>query len=63
MKIVTWNINSVRLRAPIVLDVIKKWSPDIVCLQETKTPDEFFPFETFREAGYEHIHAHAPCAP
>ncbi|MAM33986.1 MAG: exodeoxyribonuclease III [Micavibrio sp.] len=58
MKIVTWNINSVRLRAPIVLDVIKKWSPDIVCLQETKTPDEFFPFETFREAGYEHIHAH-----
>ncbi len=58
MKIVTWNINSVRLRAPIVLDVMKKWSPDIVCLQETKTPDEFFPFETFREAGYEHIHAH-----
>lgn len=56
MKIVTWNINSVRLRAPIVLRLIEMENPDVICLQETKTPDEHFPFDVFREAGYEHIH-------
>lgn len=56
MRLITWNINSVRLRAPLVLDVIKRYQPDVICLQETKTPDEHFPFEPFREAGYGHIH-------
>ncbi len=56
MKIVTWNINSVRLRAPIVLDVMAQWKPDVVCLQETKTPDEFFPHEAFENAGYKYRH-------
>ncbi|MEM9468957.1 MAG: exodeoxyribonuclease III [Pseudomonadota bacterium] len=56
MKIATWNINSVRLRASIVLDYMRSHKPDILCLQETKCPDELFPFEPFREAGYEHIH-------
>jgi len=56
MKIATWNINSVRLRAPIVLQMMKKLKPDIVCLQETKTPDEFFPHEEFAKLGYEHQH-------
>ncbi len=58
MRLVTWNINSVRLRTPLVLKLIDEVSPDIICLQETKTPDEHFPFEPFREAGYEHIHIH-----
>ena len=58
MKLITWNINSVRLRAPIVLKVIETHQPDVICLQETKCPDEHFPFDTFREAGYEHIHIH-----
>lgn len=58
MKILTWNINSVRLRAPIVLDVMQRLKSDVVCLQETKTPDEFFPRETFEQAGYKHIHIH-----
>ncbi len=58
MKILTWNINSVRLRAPIVVDVMRKLKPDVVCLQETKTPDEFFPRETFEAEGYKYIHAH-----
>ncbi|MFA5593292.1 MAG: exodeoxyribonuclease III [Micavibrio sp.] len=58
MKIVTWNINSVRLRAPIILDMMARLQPDIVCLQETKTPDEFFPRDVFEAAGYKHIHAH-----
>lgn len=58
MKIITWNINSVRLRAPIVVQLMKEEKPDIICLQETKTPDEFFPCETFIEQGYKHIHIH-----
>ena len=58
MRLITWNINSVRLRAPLVLRLIEEQDPDVICLQETKTPDEHFPFDTFKEAGYEHIHAH-----
>ena len=58
MKICTWNINSVRLRAPLVQRLMKSHAPDVVCLQETKTPDEHFPFDAFREMGYEHIHIH-----
>lgn len=56
MKILSWNINSVRLRAPIVLKMAEEAQPDIICLQETKCPNEAFPFKTFRNAGYEHIH-------
>jgi len=56
IKLISWNINSVRLRAPLVLKVIEAHDPDVICLQETKTPDEHFPFDVFREAGYEHIH-------
>lgn len=52
----TWNINSVRLRAPLVCNVAKQLDPDIICLQETKTPDEFFPYDVFKDAGYDHIH-------
>ncbi|HRQ61517.1 MAG TPA: exodeoxyribonuclease III, partial [Alphaproteobacteria bacterium] len=58
MKIATWNINSVRLRASLCVEVLKTYAPDILCLQETKTPDEFFPFDPFREMGYEHVHIH-----
>ena len=56
MRICSWNINSVRLRAPIVQDMMKEYQPDIVCLQETKTPDDKFPFEAFESLGYNHIH-------
>ena len=58
MRIITWNINSVRLRIAQVLRVMKEHKPDIVCLQETKTPDEFFPHEAFEKAGYIHRHIH-----
>ena len=56
MKIVTWNINSVRLRAPMVVQLMREEAPDIICLQETKTMNEFFPREAFEAEGYEHIH-------
>lgn len=56
MRIITWNINSVRLRLPLALKILKEKKPDILCLQETKCPDEHFPHEAFHEAGYKHIH-------
>ena len=56
MRIITWNINSVRLRLDLVLQLIAKQKPDVLCLQETKTPDEFFPLDAFKSAGYIHHH-------
>lgn len=58
MRLATWNINSVRLRAPLLQKLAAENAPDVICLQETKTPDEFFPFDAVRSAGYEHIHIH-----
>ncbi len=56
MKIVTWNINSVRLRQDLVLKLMAEMQPDVVCLQETKCPNDCFPFDTFRDFGFTHIH-------
>lgn len=58
LSIATWNINSVRLRLPLVVDFLKRLQPDILCLQETKCPDELFPFEAFRSIGYPYIEVH-----
>lgn len=56
MKILTWNINSVRLRSALVLRAAEILKPDVMCLQETKTPDEFFPHDVFENAGFTHRH-------
>lgn len=58
MRIATWNINSVRLRLPLVQRLAEEKKPDIICLQETKTPDEFFPAESLHQLGYKHQHIH-----
>lgn len=58
MRILTWNINSVRLRLPLLKKLAAMRTPDIICLQETKTPDEFFPIEEIMALGYEHTHYH-----
>jgi len=55
-KIASWNINSVRLRIDLVLDFLGQAQPDILCLQETKTEDEFFPRAILAEKGYIHQH-------
>lgn len=55
MKITTWNINSVRLRLPLVLDKLAELDTDVLCLQETKTQDDYFPIEAIAEAGWPHI--------
>jgi len=54
MRIATWNINSVRLRLPQVLKLIKDKNIDLLCLQETKTPDEYFPIEEFENIGFKY---------
>jgi exodeoxyribonuclease III len=52
VKIVSWNINSLRKREERLLAWLRETSPDIVCLQETKCTDEQFPAATLRDAGY-----------
>jgi len=54
LRLATWNINSVRLRLPLVLRLLKEEQPDILCLQETKTPDDKFPIKEIEAAGYAH---------
>jgi exodeoxyribonuclease-3 len=55
LTIATWNINSVRLRLPLVERLLREHAPDILCLQETKCTDDLFPFAAFRELGYPHV--------
>ena len=56
MRLVTWNINSVRLRAPLVHRLAREVAPDILCLQETKVVDELFPHDALAELyPYRHV--------
>jgi exodeoxyribonuclease-3 len=52
MKIATWNVNSLKVRLPHLLDWLAQASPDVVCLQETKLTDEAFPVAAIESAGY-----------
>ena len=52
MKIISWNVNSVRARITNILDYIKQSNPDILLLQEIKTQDISFPYEEFKNIGY-----------
>jgi len=52
MKIISWNVNSVRARIENIINYIKDSSPDILFLQEIKTQNENFPFEDFKNIGY-----------
>ncbi len=58
LTVATWNINSVRLRIGLVERFLETAKPDILCLQETKTPDTKFPFKPLHDLGYEHIAMH-----
>ena len=53
MKIISWNVNSVRARIKNLLEYIKSTKPDILLLQEIKTQDENFPYDDFKKSGYE----------
>jgi len=52
MRIATWNVNSVRMRLPRVVEWLGRQQPDVLCLQETKTVDADFPRGEFEALGY-----------
>jgi exodeoxyribonuclease-3 len=56
MKIATWNVNSLRVRLPHLLDWLARQAPDVACLQETKCEDATFPAEELAAAGYHALH-------
>ncbi len=57
IRVVTWNVNSVRARLPRLLPWLEEHRPEVCCLQETKCVDEVFPREPFEDLGYQ-IAAH-----
>ncbi len=52
MKLASWNVNSLRVRLPQLLDWLARERPDLVCLQETKLEDHRFPLAELAAAGY-----------
>lgn len=57
MKLATWNVNSLNVRLPHVLDWLAANPVDVLCLQETKQEDSKFPYEALQAAGYQAIHS------
>lgn len=57
MKIASWNVNSLRVRLPHVLDWVRAQTPDVLCLQETKVTDDQFPVSELSAAGYTSVFA------
>jgi exodeoxyribonuclease III len=57
MKLATWNVNSLNVRLPHVLDWLASDQPDVLCLQETKQEDSKFPYDALKEAGYNAVHS------
>ncbi len=54
-RLVTWNINSIRIRLDLLQRLTDIYAPDIICLQEVKAKSEDFPFEAIKSFGLEHI--------
>ena len=55
MKIAAWNVNSLKVRLPQLLDWLAREQPDAVCLQETKVEDQKFPAQDIEGAGYRSV--------
>jgi exodeoxyribonuclease-3 len=55
LKIATYNVNGINGRLPILLRWLKEDAPDVVCLQELKSPDDRFPQRELQKAGYEAV--------
>ncbi|MFY0255074.1 exodeoxyribonuclease III [Chitinophaga sp. 30R24] len=55
MKIATYNVNGVNGRLPVLLRWLEETTPDVVCLQELKAPQEKFPAQAIQDAGYQAI--------
>ena len=57
MRVATWNVNSLKVRLPQVLNWLAINQPDVLCLQETKVQDENFPVAEIIDAGYQPIYS------
>jgi exodeoxyribonuclease-3 len=55
MKIISWNINSLRLRLPLLAELVETQKPDVICLQEIKVEDALFPLQEVQKLGYKFI--------
>lgn len=55
MKIISWNINSLRLRMPLLKKLVQEINPDIICLQEIKVEDALFPLLEVKSLGFDHV--------
>jgi exodeoxyribonuclease-3 len=55
LRLCTWNVNSVRLRAPQVARFVAEHAPDVLCLQEIKCREAEFPYEALAEVGLRHV--------
>src|SRR3546814_4537705 len=53
MQLATWNVNSLNVRLPHVLEWLQTHRVDAMCLQELKQPDDKFPFDAFPAIGYQ----------
>jgi len=58
VRLVTWNVNSLKMRMPRVLEFVAEHAPDVLCLQETKSEPDAFPLAELAEAGYR-AHQHS----
>lgn len=52
LRVVSWNVNSLRARLPLVLRYLEERRPDVLCLQETRIAASLFPYAVFEEHGY-----------
>jgi exodeoxyribonuclease-3 len=55
LRLATWNINSVRLRMPLLARLTDEQKPDVICLQETKVDDSQFPSNDIKKLGFNHV--------
>jgi exodeoxyribonuclease-3 len=58
LRLATWNVNSLRVRLPVLLDWLGEARPDVLALQETKVTDDLFPTAALTEAGYKALLVH-----
>ena len=57
MRVATWNVNSLKVRLPQVVEWLKTQQPDVLCLQETKLEDAKFPAQEIQAAGYQVLYS------
>src|ERR1044072_1175596 len=58
MRIVSWNINSLRLRMELVRRFVQQEQPDVLCFQEIKVDDPLFPMDDVKGLGFDHVIHH-----